>query len=73
VTPAAHNPPAIWLRVSRRREAVEVHYSFDGAAYTLLRLAYLPPSAACDAGLMCASPDGSGFQVVFEGLEVNSL
>jgi regulation of enolase protein 1 (concanavalin A-like superfamily)/ribosomal protein S18 acetylase RimI-like enzyme len=26
VAPAAHNPPAIWLRVSRRRETVEVHY-----------------------------------------------
>jgi regulation of enolase protein 1 (concanavalin A-like superfamily)/GNAT superfamily N-acetyltransferase len=73
VAPAAHNPPAVWLRVTRRNEAVEVHYSFDGAAYTLLRLAYLPPAAGCQAGLMAASPDGSGFQVVFEKLEVQPL
>ena len=73
VVPVPDNPPSIWLRVTRQGDAVEVHYSFDGQQYTLLRLAYLPPSAGIDAGIMCASPDGGGFTVTFDGLRIQSL
>lgn len=70
VTPLPHNPPAIWLRVRREGSTVEVHYSLDGAAFTLLRLGYLSVVEALQVGLMCASPDGSGFTVKFQDFAI---
>ena len=65
-------PPTLWLRVIRKAEAVEVFYSLDGKEYTLLRLAYLVPSAVTQVGPMCASPDGSGFEVIFADFTVQA-
>jgi len=73
VAPLAGNPPALWLRLVRKAEAVEIFYSLDGAAYTLLRIAYLLPSTEAMVGVMCAAPDGSGFPVEFTGFTVRSL
>jgi regulation of enolase protein 1 (concanavalin A-like superfamily) len=73
VAPLAGNPPALWLRLVRKAEAVEIFYSLDGAAYTLLRVAYLPPTPAIAVGVMCAAPDGQGFNVTFEGLRIKQL
>lgn len=70
VTPLPHNPPAIWLRVRREGGAVEVHYSLDGAAFTLLRLGYLSEAETLQVGLMCASPDGGGFSAEFQDFSV---
>ncbi|MCC7446137.1 MAG: DUF1349 domain-containing protein [Anaerolineae bacterium] len=69
VAPLPQNPPSIWLRIVRRDVSVEVFYSLDGETYTLLRMAYLT-SAGVDVGPMCASPDGNGFAVTFEGFTV---
>ena len=73
VAPLAGNPAALWLRVVRKAEAVEIFYSLDGAAYTLLRVAYLPPTPSIAVGVMCAAPDGQGFGVTFENLHVQPL
>jgi regulation of enolase protein 1 (concanavalin A-like superfamily) len=73
VAPLAGQPPAIWLRLTRQAEAVEIEYSLDGAQYALLRIAYLPPTASIQAGVMCAAPDGQGFPVVFENFAVAPL
>jgi regulation of enolase protein 1 (concanavalin A-like superfamily) len=67
------DPSLIWLRLARRKETVEIHYSLDGEKFRMLRLAYFPPTAAVQVGLMCASPDGEGFSVVFEDLNINYL
>jgi regulation of enolase protein 1 (concanavalin A-like superfamily) len=37
---------------------------------TMLRLAYLPPGVPVLAGVMCASPDGSGYQVTFSAVSI---
>jgi uncharacterized protein len=73
VVPLPQNPTSVWLRVTRRAEAVAVHYSLDGEQYTMLRLAYLVSVAAIQVGLMCASPEGEGFPVTFEGFSLQSL
>ena len=73
VVPLPHNPPAIWLRVTRRQDSVEVQYALDGKQYTLLRLAYLVPVGTLSAGLMCASPEGDGFTTRFEDLSIQPL
>lgn len=70
VAPLEGQPASLWLRVTRKAEAVEIFYSLDGQNYTLLRVAYLKPSAVTQVGPMCASPDGSGFQVTFEDFTV---
>lgn len=72
VAPLPDNPAAIWLRLTRRGPAVEVHYSLDGARYTLLRLAYLSPAAEWQVGPMCASPEGDGVTATFEGFSVQA-
>jgi uncharacterized protein len=69
VSPLERNPPSLWLRVTRKAEAVEIFYALDGQNYTLLRLAYLVP-AVTQVGLMCASPEGPGFRVTFEDFRV---
>ena len=68
VVPLPGNPPAIRMRLKREGDTVEIAYSFDGAEYTMLRLAYFPPGVPVQAGLMCAAPDGGGFAVEFRGV-----
>jgi len=48
VTPFPENPPSVWLKLSRRKEAIEVQYSFDGKLFSLLRLAYLTEEETLD-------------------------
>ncbi|HEY9596273.1 MAG TPA: DUF1349 domain-containing protein [Cyanophyceae cyanobacterium] len=73
VVPLPNNPASIWVRVTRRGTAVEVQYSLDGEQYTMLRLAYLTLVETLDVGVMCASPDGNGFPMTFEGFKICSL
>ncbi|MEL7675888.1 MAG: DUF1349 domain-containing protein, partial [Chloroflexota bacterium] len=64
------SPPAFWLRVVRDGATVEVHYSLDGATYTLIRQAYFTDRPAVDVGLMVCSPIGGGLTAVFEGFAI---
>lgn len=66
------NPPALWLRIKRGGDALEVFYSLDGAQYAMLRLAYFPTSNPVQVGLMAASPQGGGYEVRFEGFSLRS-
>ncbi|WP_414514460.1 DUF1349 domain-containing protein [Nostoc sp. PCC 9305] len=73
VIPMPQNPSAIWVRVTRRSTAIEVEYSLNGTEYTMLRLAYLTPVETVSVGVMCASPEGNGFQTRFEKFQIRSL
>ena len=73
VVPFPQNPATIWIRVRRQGYAVEVSYSLDGADYTMTRMAYLPLGENVHVGLMCASPEGEGFPVLFEHLAIRRL
>jgi len=72
VTPLPHNPAAIWLRVVGDGTALEVHYSLDGASYSMLRMAYLPTADRVQVGLMACSPDGNGFEVIFDAFSITN-
>jgi len=72
-TPLPSNPAALWLRLTRRGSTIEIRYALDGVGYQMLRLAYFTPSEIMSVGLMCASPDGAGFTVTFEGLTIQSI
>ncbi|HEX2913467.1 MAG TPA: DUF1349 domain-containing protein [Chloroflexia bacterium] len=71
VTPLQSHPSALWLRLSRKGDTVEVHYSLDGNTYSMQRLAYFPVVPQLQVGIMCASPDGPGYSVTFEDFKVN--
>ncbi len=73
VVPLPENPPSIWLRVTRRSEALEVEYSLDGERYSMVRLTYLVTGAPLKVGVMCASPEGEGFTTVFEDFTIRPL
>lgn len=65
------NPSSVTIDIHRRDDAVTLHYGLDGQEPNeLLRLAYFPPGVPVAAGLMCASPEGHGFDVSFAALRV---
>ncbi len=72
VLPLPEGPPFIWTRVSRQGGTVEVHYSLDGEVYTMLRQAYLT-TAQVQVGVMCAAPQGEGFDATFEAFSVQPM
>jgi uncharacterized protein len=67
------NPPACRLRLTRQGDTVDIEYALDGGRFARLRMAYLPPVASVQVGLMCASPEGSGFTSRFEGFSLEPL
>lgn len=71
VVPLASNPEALQLRLERTGGTVEVSYALQGSSYTLLRLAYLE-APQLKVGVMCASPEGTGFPVTFEAFSVQN-
>jgi uncharacterized protein len=70
VVPLPDSPAALWLRLVRQGGTVEVFYSVDGSQYALLRVAYLSEAESAQVGPMCATPQGDGFEVTFEGFRV---
>jgi regulation of enolase protein 1 (concanavalin A-like superfamily) len=73
VVPLPQNPASLWLQVQRHGSTIEIRYSLDGGHYQLLRQAYLAPVESMDVGLMCASPQGTGFSVIFEDWSIQSI
>lgn len=73
VVPLAANPSSIWLRVTRRGADVEIHSSLDGTRFELMRVAHLSPAPNVLVGPMCASPEGNGFEVVFESFSLRPV
>jgi uncharacterized protein len=60
----------LWWRIVRKGTSLEVLYSLDGKNFVSTRLGYLPLPASVDAGIMCCSPDGSGFDSTFDELRL---
>lgn len=71
IVPLSNNPASIWIQVKRTGTAIEVYYSLNGTDFDLIRQAYFSASTALQVGMMCASPKGEGFEVVFEDFTVN--
>lgn len=69
----AQKPNSVWLEVKRRLDALEIRYSLDNKDFTLMRLAYFPENVPVMVGLTAASPDGDGFDALFEDFTVKHL
>jgi uncharacterized protein len=61
---------AVWLKLTRKGDFVEIHYSPDNRSFEVVRQAYFPPKVACKVGVMAAAPLGTGFKAVFEDFKV---
>jgi len=61
----------LWWRVVRKGSSLEVLYSLDGKDFISTRLGYLPLLASVDAGIMCCSPEGTGFEATFDQLRLS--
>lgn len=62
----------VWWRVVRKPDSLETLCSPDGKNFTSVRLGYLVPSPSAEVGIMCASPEGGGFQCVFDNLKLTT-
>ena len=66
-------PDYIWIKAIRRIDAVEIFYSLDGKNYVMSNLVYFPEQKPAMIGMMAASPDGDGFEAVFEDFKIRHL
>lgn len=66
-------PNAVWIKVIRRLDAIEIKYSLDNESFTMMRLAYFPDNIPVKVGLTAASPDGDGFNALFEDFVIKYL
>lgn len=66
-------PKSVWMKVVRRLDAVEISYSLDDKNYQMFRLAYFPDKKPVMVGMTAASPDGDGFNALFEGFQIKHL
>lgn len=63
----------VTIEMERKHDTVTIRYGTDSeTSDTLLRLAYFPPGIEAQAGVMCASPDGTGFAAGFSRLRLET-
>ena len=60
----------VWWRAVRKGESIETLCSLDGKDFTSVRQGYFPASTA-DVGIMCAAPEGAGFDAEFDRLSLS--
>jgi regulation of enolase protein 1 (concanavalin A-like superfamily) len=61
-------PERLTVELTRSGDCVEVRYVLDGPE--LVRVAYLEPGRPLLCGVMCASPQGPGFESLFERFDI---
>lgn len=66
----SHAAP-IWWRAVRKKDSIETLCSLDGKAFTSVRQGYFVPQVKVDVGVMCAAPEGTGFDAVFDSLKLD--
>ena len=63
----------IWIKAVRRRDAIEIFYSFDDKDYYMMRNAWMEANHPVKIGMFAACPDGDGFKVNFSNFSVTHL
>jgi regulation of enolase protein 1 (concanavalin A-like superfamily) len=64
--------PVYW-RVARKKDSIEAQVSEDGRTWFTIRQGYFPPFVEVQVGIMCAAPEGPGFEATFEDLRLDKL
>ncbi len=73
VVPRTDSPESVWLKLRRKGDFVQIEYSFDGAKFSMLRLAYFPPKVKAQIGMVAAAPGKQSFSVVFDHFTVKPI
>ena len=60
----------IWWRAVRKKDSIETLCSLDGKNFTSVRQGYFVPGVEANVGIMCAAPEGPGFEAVFDDLKL---
>ncbi len=61
---------AVYWRVARQKDSIEVQLSEDGTSFFTIRQGYFPAYVEARVGLMCAAPEGGGFEATFDELRL---
>jgi len=70
--PLPENPLALWLRVVRKGQALDIFHSLDGRRFVESGVGYLGTAESVMVGPMCAAPEGKGFDVQFDNWTLQS-
>ena len=73
MTPLIHPPESLKLRVERHQATIQLFYWHESVGYRPFRMTYLPSSEPLQVGMMCASPEGTGFRATFEDYQIQLL
>ncbi len=60
----------IWWRAVRKKDSIETLCSLDGRNFTSVRQGYFVPGVETNVGIMCAAPEGPGFEAAFDDLKL---
>jgi regulation of enolase protein 1 (concanavalin A-like superfamily) len=61
---------AVWWRAVRRKYSMQISCSLDGQNFTTVREGFFPPRSEVQVGIMCAAPEGPGFEATFSDLKL---
>lgn len=64
------NTAPVWWRATRKKDSIETLCSLDGKSFTSVRQGYFVPGAKVEVGIMCAAPEGPGFEATFDHLQL---
>jgi regulation of enolase protein 1 (concanavalin A-like superfamily) len=62
----------VWWRATRRKDSLETLCSGDGKTFQSVRQGYLVPGRPAEVGIMCAAPEGAGFDCWFDHLQLST-
>jgi len=60
------NTGPLWMKVVRKGESLDIFHSLNGKDFVESRMGYIIPADSLMVGLMCAAPEGKGFEVRFD-------
>ncbi len=63
----------LWIKAVRRRDAIEIFYSFDDKEYTMMRNCWMEDNTPVMVGMVAACPDGEGFLATFDNFTIKHL
>jgi regulation of enolase protein 1 (concanavalin A-like superfamily) len=65
----SQSDPVYW-RVVRKKDSIEAQISEDGVTFFTIRQGYFPAYVEAQVGIMCAAPEGAGFEATFDELRL---
>ncbi len=68
--PELSEAASVWWRAVHKKDSIETSCSVDGQNFTTVRQGYFVPEPKVQVGIMCAAPEGPGFEATFSDLKL---